>query len=94
MFVERDFAFQARQVRAEAVMHALAEREVADVVAVDVERVRVLVAGRITIGRAEKQQDGAASRDSCAVTLEIPCHVAGYMRTGGLEAQGLVDGAH
>src|ERR1700730_7563544 len=41
--VERDPSFQARQVRAEAVVQPLTEREVADVVAVDVEVVGVLV---------------------------------------------------
>ena len=72
-------------------MQPLTEREVADVVAVNVEVVRVLVSTRVAVSGTEQQQHGAAGRHRRPVTLEIPRHIAGYVRPGGFEAKCLID---
>ena len=55
-------------------MQTLAEGEVGDVVAVDVEGVGVVVAAGVTVRRAEQWQHGASGRHRGAVALEIPGH--------------------
>ena len=60
--VEAHATFEPREVGAEAEVEALAEREVLDVVAVDVVDVGVGVAARVAVGRREQQQDRAAGR--------------------------------
>src|SRR5882757_5561859 len=83
--VERDPALQTRQVRPEAVVHALAEGDVRDVVAVDVECVGFGVSAGAAVGGAEQQQHRAAGRHGGAVALEVARHPPGDMRTGRLE---------
>ena len=85
-------AFEARQVRAQAVVHALAEGEVADVVAVDIERVGPVVAALVAVGRPEQQQHRRPGRNGSSVVVEVPGQISGDVRAGGLEPQCLVDG--
>ena len=74
-------------------MQAPAEGEVADVVAVDVERGGVGMSARVTVRRSEQQQHRTAGRHCDPVALEIPCAVTGDMRPRRLEPQRLVDRA-
>src|SRR6478672_6005739 len=52
--VERDSPFEAGEVGAEAVVQAEPEGEVADVLAMDVEDVGVVVAARVAVGRSHQ----------------------------------------
>ncbi len=92
-FVECDAALQPGQVGAQATVHALAEGEVGDVVAPDVERIGVVVAPGVAVGGSEQHQDGATGGDRSVVTVVVAQREAPDMGSRRLEAQRLVDGA-
>ena len=91
--LKRDPALKPGQGRAEAVMRAEDEGQVHVLLAVDVERVRVVEAPGITVGRAHHAQQRAARGHRLPVPLDVPRHVAGVERAGRLAPQHLLDRA-
>ena len=65
--VERDPQLAAGQVRAEAAVHAAAEREVAVHVAVEANVERRRAGGLVDVGGADHHQHRVARRDRAAV---------------------------
>jgi hypothetical protein len=91
--VERDPALEAGEARAQAEVDAVAERQVRDVVAVDVEHVGIGVATRVTVRRRRDHQDRVPGRDGRALDLDVLGHPASGGVAGRLEPQRLVDDA-
>ena len=91
--LQRDSTFEAGEAGAEAEVGAVAEGQVTDVVAVDVEDVGLLEATIVAVRRRHDRQDGAARGHGDAVTVDVLHHVPRRRVPGGLVAQRLLDHA-
>ena len=69
--VQRDLSFEPCEVRAQAVVEPVAEREVLDVVAADVVGIWVGVAAGSTVGRHEQSRIGLPAGAVVAVVLDV-----------------------
>src|SRR5690606_23064986 len=61
----------ARQLLSDALVDAVPERELSPRRPADVERVGVIEAGRVTVGRPDEQLDGLTLADQLALDLHV-----------------------
>src|SRR5262245_33052700 len=89
--LERDAPFQTGERRAEAKVDAVAEGEVLEDLAVDVEAVALGEAAVVAIGRSDQEHHDAARRYLLSVVLDVAGHIPGEVRRGRFVAQYLLD---
>ena len=88
--VEGDPALETRQRRTQAKVHAVSERDVRAVLAVDVETLGIREATLVVIRRRQHQQHGASRRHGLAVELQGLSDVPRDVRARWLDPQQLL----
>src|SRR3954468_9432371 len=90
--LQHDPALEPGERRAEAVVDALAKREVALDFTRDVQLAGALPPALVAVGGPPQQHDRAADGDRLAVQLELGGRATDLVLDGRLEAQQLLDG--
>ena len=90
-FFQRHPSLEPRERGAEAVVDAVAERELLADRPVDVETVAVGIAPVVTVGGPDEEQHGAACGHRPPVELHVARDVSADVRRGRLEAEDLLD---
>ena len=89
--LERDAALDAGEGRAEAVVGAVAEREVPAESPVDVEAIGFVEVPLVAVRRGDHEQHRAAGGHVCPWILDVVGDLPGDVGPGRLEAQQLLD---